>query len=245
MDEQNPRGYSGEEHYYMGREGKITPPPPAPGNRRLVKIMTLILAALLIIVAALTVTIIHLAQQPKAQQPASAPSRAAFANTSTPTPQPNVPVTETPGEQPAPSATEPVSTSTPVPYATEKISHPNIRLHCNCSDPIVVTITQIDIQPQQNRMLWSLTLSNTGQVDQNTGWSKFSLQEGDHIGDPTQGGQTFDAMSTGVYIKAGEVQHTIVTFSFVPYQGMSYTLVSELEASYPGAVTFDPIVIQF
>ena len=211
--------------------------------------MALFLAVLLIIVAALTATVIHLAQQPKTQQPASVPSRAALANTSTPTLQPIVQATETPNVQPTPSATESGSTSTPLPFVTEKIIHPNTRLHCNCSDPVVVTITQIDIQPQQNRMLWSLTLSNTSQAGQGSSWNEFSLQDGDHVQDPTLGGQTYNATGEGIntsqFLNAGEVQHTIITFSFVPYQGMPYTLISELSTSSPNSVTFDPTVIQF
>ena len=253
MDEQNPQVHPGEEHYYgsyRGNVDKITPPPPAPGNRRLVKIMAVFLAVLLIIVAALTATVIHLAQQP-----APVSSKTAFANASTPNEQPTslIQPTEAPTMLPTPTATEPVPTSTPSLAGPETLQK-NIRLKCDCTDRVLVTITQIVIQPDQDRMLWSMTFFNNSQqaADAGFGDGNFYLQEGDQINDPAPGEQKYDATGpvigfNAITLRAGETQQVTITFSFVPYTGISYTLVSIMQMDCCGQETahFDPVLFTF
>lgn len=244
MDEQNPGRYPGEEHYYIPG-GKIIPP-PAERKRGLVKIMAVLLAVLLIMVAALTMAVIHLARQPISISPAPA-----TAGASIPTAQPTSQLMETPTTQLTPTATEPVST--PTALAGPETLQENIRLNCDCSDPVVVTITKIVIQPPQNRMLWSLTLYNNSQSDDGGAFfNQFSLQEGDQITNPAGSGeQTFNPTGPGVTdnlpdFPGGTTQQIVITFSFVPYTGTPYTLTSELDGiSGLEGITFDPAVIQF
>jgi hypothetical protein len=125
----------------------------------------------------------------------------------------------------------------------------NITLKCDCTDRVVVTITKIVVQPQQNRMVWSLTFYNNSQSDADAVFNQFSLQKGDQVNYPTQGEQTYDAtgggISTDVPLQAGETKQAILTFSFVPYKAMPYTLSSEFQDYFIHTVIFNPVVIQF
>jgi hypothetical protein len=139
------------------------------------------------------------------------------------------------------------ATTASLPLASAETLSENIRLTCDCTDPVVVTITQITVQPLQNRMIWSLTFFNNTQINTGAQFDQFSLQKGDQINYPTQGEQTFDAtgggIDTGVSLQAGETKQVTLTFSFVPYKSIPYTLSSQLAAF--SSVTFNPVVIQF
>jgi hypothetical protein len=126
----------------------------------------------------------------------------------------------------------------------------NITLKCDCTDPVVVTITKIVVQPQQNRMIWSLTFFNNTQRDTDAQFGQFSLQKGDQVHYPTTGEQTYDAtgggINTDVPLQAGETKQATLTLSFVPYKNISYTLSSQLGLAGPfNPVTFNPEVITF
>jgi len=81
-------------------------------------------------------------------------------------------------------------------------------------------------------MIWSLTFYNNSQSSIGARFYQFSLQKGDQIHYPTTGEQTYDAsgggIDTGVYLQAGETKQITLTFSFVPYKDISYTLESQL-----------------
>ncbi len=130
----------------------------------------------------------------------------------------------------------------------------NIRLKCSCSDPVLVTITKIDIQPQQNRMLWSVTLQNVSPNNATVNFTQFYLQQGNLISNPTSGEQQYlatggaanNAVSLLPSGQPGDTQTTTLTFLFMPY-ATSYTLTSILDPclGFCDSVTFDPAVIQF
>lgn len=153
--------------------------------------------------------------------------------TAQPTETPTIPPTSTPG----------VATAGPP---------GSIRLSCACSDPVVVTITKIDIQPQQNRMIWSLSFYNNSQSAYDADFSKFYLQKGDQTQNPagSAGEPTYTptglAINTGQIIHAGDTKQSTLTFSFVPDKG-NYTLASQLVLNEVTMemVNFDSIVIPF
>jgi hypothetical protein len=124
----------------------------------------------------------------------------------------------------------------------------NITLKCDCTDPVVVTIIKIVVEPPQNRMIWSLTFFNNSQSGADASFYQFSLQKGDQVNYPTTGEQTYSAtgggINTDVFLQAGETKQATLTFSFVPYKDIPYTLSSELEVGF-APVTFNPVVIQF
>lgn len=162
----------------------------------------------------------------------------------------------------APTATAtPASspTSLPVPtqtaLATPGTIPENIRLSCDCTDRVLVTITQIVIQPDQNRMLWSLTFYNNSQNGAGAAFANdnFYLQKGDQIHDPAPGEQKYNATGqvigtfSGISLQAGETKQVTITFSFVPYTGIYYTLVTIMQEDCCGQeiVHFDPVLFTF
>lgn len=168
-------------------------------------------------------------------------------------PTPTAASTLTPTEPiPTPILTEPASTPTEPPLAGPETLPENITLKCECSDLVLVKITQVQIQPDQNRMLWSLTLKNTSQstVDQ-AFFQPFSLQKGDQVHDPTPGEQPYQPTGPGVSdnlptLRPGGMQQIVTTFSFVPHTGVPYTLVSTfVDGITSGGVHFNPVLIQF
>jgi type II secretory pathway pseudopilin PulG len=126
-----------------------------------------------------------------------------------------------------------------------------IRLSCDCSDPVVVTITKIVAEPAHNRMVWSLTFYNNTLDRSDVLLEQFSLGKEDQLG-----GQTYvptGAMLVGgrivddVILQANETKQATLTFSFVPYKAIPYTLESQLDVSggTHNFIQFNPIVIKF
>lgn len=143
------------------------------------------------------------------------------------------------------------ATPTELTLASSETLSENIRLTCDCSDPVVVTITKIVVEPANNRMIWSLILFNSSPNSTYARFNHFYLEKGDQVQYPTTGGQTtYDAMGggidTSVSLQAGETKQILLTFSFVPYKDTPYTLESELVLAYYVADdSFNPVVIQF
>ncbi len=167
---------------------------------------------------------------------------------------PTIPLTITPTDTPTPTIT-PTPTSTLAPTPTElKLAGPetlsvNITLHCDCTDPVVATITKIVVEPAQNRMLWTISFYNNAQSRNSASFNVFHLQKGDQANDPTTREQTYAATGTGIGVdnvglQAGETKPIILTFSYIPYKGISYTLTSELETDYV-TVKYNPVLINF
>jgi len=96
-------------------------------------------------------------------------------------------------------------------------------------------------------MIWTLTFYNNSQSFVESYFEQFTLQKGDQVHYPTTGEQTYDASGEGIVtnvsLQAGETKQATLTFSFVPYKSIPYTLVSQLAAN--SNVTFNPAVIQF
>lgn len=251
MDEQNPQRYSGEEHYYEPGV-KITPPPPSSGSRRPIMILSVVLAVLLIVVIILATALVNSHQQAKV------PPKPTNVPTMQPTNAPTIQPTETPTVQPTDTPTvQSADTPTVQAASTPGIATTgpsNIRLKCTCSDPVLVTITKINMQPQQNRMLWSLTLQNVSPNSAGIDFRQFYLQQGDLISNPTSGEQEYPAtggaanntVSLQPSGQPGDIQTTTLTFLFMPY-ATSYTLTSILDPcqGFCDPIPLDPAVIQF
>lgn len=141
------------------------------------------------------------------------------------------------------SITAGTSTTTPMPTPTlasmETIPE-NIVLKCNeCSDPVVVTITSIKVEPQNNRMIWALSLFNNSQANQNCSFQQFSLQN--PIDD-----KTFD--STMPYCSSLDADETTTfsaTFSFIPYTKVAYTLDASIYDRNAHPLPFLPVQVTF
>ena len=83
------------------------------------------------------------------------------------------------------TSTELTATPTePIPASTETLPE-SITLKCDCTDPVVVTITKIVVEPPQNRMIWTLTFYNNSQLNTYVDFTQFSLQKGDQVKYPT------------------------------------------------------------
>lgn len=189
-----------------------------------------------------------------------------IAVTPTQTPTVSVTVPANTGPTDTSTASTPTALTSPIPttitslvpteatpqLATAKTLIENRKLSCNCSDRVVATITKIVIQPDQNRMLWSMTFFNNSQQSAYAAFadSNFYLQEGDQINEPAPGAQQYDATGSvigtfsGISLQAGETQQVIITFSFVPYTATPYTLVSIMQMDCCGQeiAHFDPLL---
>jgi hypothetical protein len=120
---------------------------------------------------------------------------------------------------------------------------------------VLVTINQIVIQPDQNRMLWSLTFYNNSQNGAGASFAdgNFYLQQGDQINNPAPGEPTYGATGpvigtfSGIGLKAGETKQVMVTFSFLPYTNTTYTFVSIMQVDCCGQeiVRFDLVLFTF
>lgn len=186
----------------------------------------------------------------------------------TPTPIPSASLSAQ--SNPSSTDTTPTSTALPSPTSTVTVSpspvatptlapaetlNKNIKLSCNCSDRVVATITKIVVQPDQNRMLWSMTLFNNSQKSADVGFGDggFYLQEGDQITNPAPGAPKYDATGSavgtfnGTLLQAGETQQVIITFSFVPYTAIPYTLVTimQMDCCAQEMAHFNPVLFSF
>ena len=146
-----------------------------------------------------------------------------------------------------------------VPDGKHTLSKP-IRLSCipPCSDPILVTITIINVQSQLNNMQWTITLQNTSPYDVSVNINHFYLLEGDQTGitnpiPPSQGldaeGQVLnDAIDLSHSGPSSAYATTMLTFAFVP-SATNYTLESEVHycglAAGCHTITFGPNLIPF
>ena len=137
-------------------------------------------------------------------------------------------------------------TSTPIlqKYTTGTTLYPNKSLTCTCNDPVVMKVTQIDIQPQQQRMLWTLTFFNSSQTYADAYFNRIALQQGNQINNLAPAEPTFtptgQAANSDVPLQPNQTQTVSITFSFVPFKGMTYTLTGNLHDSITEGVTFDP-----
>lgn len=237
-------GLSGPGLYTPAPSGSSFPPPQRSRNNRVYLVVIVILVLMLIgsfiflrtgsSQGSTGTTQSTLNQVVTNQANNNATSTVAAATSSTATTDTSTALTATPTE--------------PIPAPTETLPE-SIALKCDCTDPVVVTITKIVVEPPQNRMIWTLTFYNNSQLNTYVDFSQFSLQKGDQVKYPTQGEQTYSAtgegINTDVTLQAGETKQATLTFSFVPYKDMPYTLTSVLLGNNFNAVTFNPVIIQF
>jgi hypothetical protein len=206
-------------------------------------ILASILTALGVFVAILTLIVAFLAL------PQASPARKQFAQLLSGSPAATSASTST-----ALTATPtiPLPTPTVLTFAPAGTIPENIALKCDCSDPVLVTIASINIEPQQGRMIWSLTFFNNSQAETQPSFDECTLQRGNQVlnpapGEPqyhpTGGGITF--YGTAVTLFAGQSKQITDTFSFVPYTNTPYTLVAVLDRGDGIQIKFDPTIITF
>jgi hypothetical protein len=161
-----------------------------------------------------------------------------------PTASQQVPPTSTLTAQPTLQPSE-TPTQPPV-QATRLVTPLPITLGCDCSDPIVVTITKVLLDPAKITMLWYITFANNSPNFYYARFDHFTLEEGDQINYPTTGEPTFEATGQGTYVydvslPAGATKPVVLTFSFVP-KNITYTLDSKLvQINNP----FNKVLFQF
>ncbi|HLI89982.1 MAG TPA: hypothetical protein VKV37_14935 [Ktedonobacteraceae bacterium] len=145
----------------------------------------------------------------------------------------------------------PATSPTPAqPVQVEEETLPeNITLKCDgCSDPVVLTITSIRVEPQKNRMVWSITLYNNSQSSAYCYFDQFYLQNSlneDQIYDSTGDIRDINTCMTLDPLQANETRNSTVTFSFVPYKAVPYTLMAKLITPESQDIIFNPVNIKF
>lgn len=208
-------------------------------------ITNILLSAILLVLISLIIVLRSLAASPPRLDLQPGSTRTPILTTT-----PNSSPTMTPSFTATASATTNALTASPT-SGFAKSGPSNIRLQCTCSDPVLVTITKIDIQPQLNRMLWSITLENVSPNNHDINFRQFYLQQGSSpTSQDTPYYATGGAVDTPVQLQSsgqsGSIQTATLTFLFIPYMG-PYTLTSILDPcnGFCGLVSFDPKVIPF
>lgn len=221
---------------------------PLPGRKLLLIAMIVCFILAVAFGSATYATSLH-------SSPLPTPSSTSTVPNSSPAVQLGATPTDTVNAQPTLQPTA-AATLTPQPTPSEVALVPDgsyqehIRMGCKCSDPVVVTITNITIQQAQNKMTWSLTFFNNSPNNTRNTFDQFYLEDGDQVQYPTSGPQTYEAagraINTEVDVSPGATQSIIITFSFVP-DTLPYTLISRLApcAAFCNDISFDPKVIQF
>lgn len=129
------------------------------------------------------------------------------------------------------------ATATPPQYAAAGSRGENIRLKCNCTDPIIVMLTQIDVEPTQGNMTWTFKLYNNSPQKYDVIFGNIALQQAD------QADVTFTPTGplaqTGVSVSSGATISATITFSFIPYRSIAYQLTSKLGLYYAYSWAFD------
>lgn len=124
------------------------------------------------------------------------------------------------------------------PLASAETLAENIVLKCNdCSDPIVVTITSIKVEPQYNRMTWALSFFNNSQDLLFCSLDPFTLQS--PLNDNSFGASVSPIPSIG----SDSTTPVFATFSFIPYTKVQYTLNAGLNGGVQ--IQFLPVKVTF
>jgi serine/threonine protein kinase len=126
----------------------------------------------------------------------------------------------------------------------------HLRLTCICDDPLVTTINAILIQPDENRMVWNITIYNNSAKRLPIYYDTFSLQSSSDeqsTYDGTGPIRTFHSVYDPLALSGGQTMHTTIVFSFVPREHASYVLHVHISSSFAHEVdvTFDPVTLTF
>lgn len=142
-------------------------------------------------------------------------------------------------------------TPTPPPLASAGTLQENITLKCDtCSDPVVLTINDINIDPTRNRMVWDLTLYNNSQSATYCYFDQFSLRDNssDQTYDSTGDIRNYTQCTGLSSLDAGQTMQTTVVFSFIPYKNTGYTLTANMPYTGIGndtSIKFNPVPFTF
>jgi len=195
-------------------------------------IVVLVLLALVIILGATTVLELrHISAPPIATAP-----------TATPQPHSTAGVTPAPTTATSPtSASSPGATAQPAATVASGTITENLLLTCgaNCNDPIRVTITTIQVDGANGRMIWNISMKNVTGSSVNYGVSTFELLAN---GTQTQIPATFSQPQGNLPNSDPSIIQG--TFAFVPLQKTTYTLTVVIEST-AGTMTFDPAPVTF
>lgn len=140
---------------------------------------------------------------------------------------------------PSPSQTQVLATGLETPSLP-------IPLGCQCDDPVTVNITAVEIQ--QQRMIWSLTLTNISPNNANSYFLWFRIREGDQINYPTDGQPYYASgrvVDQSVSLAPQKSAPATLIFVFRPQANTPYTLESKLGVNLGTYVPFDSVLIQF
>lgn len=224
MRNTKPGKFPGEEQHY-GQGEKLGNRPPKRGNfwRSATLVMTIIaaLAVLTAVVAIKFPTLVGNSPSQGGSATASQPGTTVLAGQTNATT-----LSSTPGIQPT--------------VASGLITK-NLLLSCgSCNDPIQVTITTIQIDGANGRMVWNMTLKDITGNDLHYGFNEFDLQaSGSQTKIPASYSQTQgDLTSDNPYTMQA-------IFAFVPLQNVTYTLTVNLGFGEFGQIVFNPTQVSF
>jgi hypothetical protein len=114
----------------------------------------------------------------------------------------------------------------------------NITLTCSgCNDPVLTTINSITIDTTNHRVIITVTLHNVSGAQQIDYFADFSLQ--DPFGNTYEG---TGELNTDFFLAAGQSGIKTEIFSFLPYSGTSYMLITRLGIA---GITYDSLQLTF
>jgi len=215
-------------------------PPRPPKRRKAMTIVVLVLLALVIILGATTVLALR---RPTTATPVTTVPTAPAQATSVPaTPVPTATPAPTSGAATATPASSPGATAQPAATVATGTITENLLLTCgaNCNDPIRVTITTVQVDDANGRMLWNVSLKNVTGSSIGYGVDTFELLAS---GAQTQIPATFS--QSGGTLTNNDPSSIQGTFAFVPVQNTTYTLTIVVEVNPYGGpqINFDPVQI--
>jgi hypothetical protein len=141
------------------------------------------------------------------------------------------------GIAPDQHTTAPLKT-TPMRILTPGTIKENRMLTCSVyNDPVHTIINAITIDTTNLRLIWTITLQNQSGTEQIDYFAEFSLQ--DPLGNTYEGTGN---LNTDFFLSSGQKVFKTEIFSFLPRQGVSYTLVARFGVS---GITYDPLQFTF
>lgn len=215
-------------------------PPSSPGNKlwKFVALFTSVVAVISLIVAAVAFTLPRASNNNIAASPTVQKTPVAQAAQQT---------VSTTSVTPAAAATlPPTAPVQSISTVTTGTVTKNLLLSCgsNCDDPIQVTVSTIQVDDDNGRMIWNTTLKDITGNDYSYSFIEYSLQ--------AQGSQNkilATYSQSGGSLTSNNPYNMQATFAFVPVHNVPYTLtviVHTVESTIgSGQITFNPVSITF